>query len=183
MSDDHADRVRWNGKYAGREPSFRVPDAAARALELAPDGPVLDLACGVSGLVLDAAGRGRDATGVDVSDVALGLLAREAARRGVAARVTLVHADLAGWTPPGRFALVAATGFWDRAVFDAAVRAVAPGGVLAWEAFTLAARRERPALPRAWCLADDEPAALLDDDFTVLAQEDRATKRRLLARR
>src|SRR5262249_28391836 len=60
------------------------------------------------------------------------------------------------------------TGYWDRAVFAAAVTAVAPGGLLAWEAFTAEARRARPGLCQQWCLADGEPASLLGAGFEVL---------------
>jgi hypothetical protein len=66
--------------------------------------------------------------------------------------------------------------------------AVAPGGVLAWEAFTLEARRARPRLPAEWCLDEGEPASLLPSAFTVLDQEEvpdasHGAKRRMLARR
>jgi hypothetical protein len=103
--------------------------------------------------------------------------------------ITLVQADLRAWRPvPGRYALMLATGFWDPAVFAAAVPGLAPGGVLGWEAFTTAARQGRPMLPAAWCLGPGEPATLLPDGVTVLSQEDipgtqRGTRRRLLARR
>jgi len=88
----------------------------------------------------------------------------------------------------GRYALVLATGFWNPGVFAAAVRAVAPGGVLAWEAFTMAARQARPTLPAEWCLGPGEPATLLPDGMSVASQEDvpgaqRGIRRRLLARR
>lgn len=154
-----------------------------------PDGPVADLACGPSGSALLAAARGRQVTAVDVSGVALDLLGQEARRRGLAGRITLVHADLASWRPdPAGYALVLCTGFWDPAVFAVAARATAPGGVLGWEAFTTAARQARPTLNPDWCLRPGEPAALLPDGFTVLAQQDvpspdHGDRRRLLARR
>ncbi|RSN51649.1 methyltransferase domain-containing protein [Actinomadura sp. WAC 06369] len=189
---DHPDRLRWNAKYApdgsaGADAGAPVPPAhplAADALRAAPDGPVLDLACGPSGAALSAAAAGRPVTAVDISDVALARLGAAARRRGLAARITLVQADLGTWRPPAAaFAAVLCTGFWDRAAFAAAVPAVAPGGVLAWEAFTAAARRDRPHLPAAWCLAPGEPASLLPDGFRVLDQRDvQGGKRRILAR-
>lgn len=187
----HPDRLRWNAKYQqGAGPWFVLPSLAERALALPlPDGPVLDLACGPSGAALAAAAAGRDVTAVDVSDVALRMLAEEAARRGVAERISLVETDLHAWRPEvDRYALVLCTGFWDRAVFESAVRAVAAGGVLAWEAFTTDARRVRVDLPATWSLGPGEPACLLPGDFAVLDQHDvpddrRGTKRRLLAQR
>jgi SAM-dependent methyltransferase len=185
---DHADRIRWNAKWAaGSAPSFRPHPLAARALALdLPGGPVADLACGPSGSVLLAAAQGRRVTAVDVSEVALGLLGEEARRRGVGHLITPVHADLAAWVPePRSYALVLAIGFWDAGVFAAAAAAVADGGLLAWEALTAEARRVHPDLPRAWCLAAGEPASLLPPGFGVLDQSEvpGRNRRRLLTRR
>jgi SAM-dependent methyltransferase len=191
----HPDQARWDARYAGSAPSFRPHPLAEQALgpDLPggplPAGPVADLACGPSGSALLAAARGRQVIAVDVSAVALDLLGQEAQRRGLADRITLVHADLAGWRPdPVGYPLVLCTGFWDPAVFAVAARAVAPGGVLGWEAFTAAARQARPTLNPGWCLGPGEPAALLPDGCTVLTQQDlpdpdRGDRRRLLARR
>ncbi|GLW66344.1 hypothetical protein Arub01_45880 [Actinomadura rubrobrunea] len=195
---DHPDRLRWNAKYA--EAARRADGAAAEAFPVhplaervlaapPPDGPMLDLACGLSGAALLAAAAGRAVTAVDVSEAALDLLDAEARRRGVRDLITLVQADLGAWRPPaGRYAFVLCAGFWDRSVFGPAAAAVAPGGMLGWEAFTDDARRVRPGLPAEWCLAPGEPAALLPDDFAVLEQRDlpdarRGTKRRMLAQR
>ena len=185
---DHADRIRWNAKWAaGPAPSFTPHPLAVRALALdLPEGPVADLACGPSGAVLLAAAQGRQVTAVDVSEVALGLLGEEARRRGLSQLVTLVHADLAAWSPePGRYALVLGTGFWLSAVFAAAAAAVADGGLLAWAALTAEARRAHPELPPQWCLAPGEPASLLPAGFTLIDQSDvpGRARRQMLARR
>jgi SAM-dependent methyltransferase len=191
---DQPDRVRWNARYAaGFAPSFTPHPLAVRvfgslALDL-PDGPVADLACGASGTALLAAANGRHVTAVDVAEVALGLLGAEATRRGLGDLITLVHADLSAWRPePRSYVLVLCTGFWDSAVFTATAAAVAPGGLLAWEAYTAEARRTRPSLPPEWCLGPGEPASLLPPDFTLLDQSDvpgpeRPTRRQMLARR
>jgi SAM-dependent methyltransferase len=186
------DRLRWNERYASGAyaESFAVRPLAEQSLALwLPDGPVLDLASGPSGSALLFAGRGRRVTAVDVSDVALGLLASEARRRGLGDLVTVVHADLLSWQPPPgqAYALVLCTGYFDRAVFAVAAGAVAAGGLLGWEAFTLAARRDRPRLPAEWCLGPGEPAILLPAGFEVIGQDDvgaePAARRRMLARR
>ena len=188
VPDDHPDRVRWNAKYAsGFEPSFRPHLLAVRALAAnLPDGPVADLACGVSGAALLAAANGRRVTAVDVSEVALRLLGDEAGRRGLGHLITPVHADLSAWSPePRSYALVLCTRFWLVDVFTAAVGAVADGGLLAWEALTAEARRSRPHLPAEWLLAPGEPASLLPPDFALLDQTDLPGHelRQLLARR
>ena len=167
--------------------SFQPHPVAVRALSLdLPDGPVADLACGPGGGALLAAAAGRQVTAVDVSDVALGLLAAEATRRGLGDLITVVQADLGEWRPePDGYALVLCTGFWDRAVFTAAAGAVRPGGALGWEAFAADARRDRPGLPSGWCLGPGEPASLLPAGFEVLDERDLpdSGKRSLLVRR
>jgi hypothetical protein len=101
--------------------------------------------------------------------------------RGVRALTGIVQADLTAWRAPGPvFALVLCTGYWDPDVFAAAASAVAPGGLLAWEAFTLDAA---PRIPPEWCLRDGEPGSLLPAGFAVLRQRDvRRQRRQLLAR-
>jgi SAM-dependent methyltransferase len=185
----HEDGVRWNARYLGSAPDFGAHPLAVRGLGLAlPDGPVLELACGRSGSALLAAAAGRRVVAVDVSDVALRQLAAEAGRRGLGDLVTPVQADVTTWrAPAARFACVVCTGYWERPAFLAAAAAVAPGGLLAWEALTAAARSLRPSLPAAWCLGPGEPAALLPASFAVLEQEDLPghgglPRRRMLAR-
>jgi SAM-dependent methyltransferase len=136
------DRLKWNARYADRTPSFDPHPLALLVLSLPlPPGPVLELACGPSGSALLAAGTGRPVTAVDASDLALRLLAAEAARRGSSGHITPVHADLRDWRPqPDSFALVLCTGYWDPALFRAAAAAVTAGGLLAWEALTASAR-------------------------------------------
>ncbi len=186
---DHPDRLRWNARYSqGARPSFAAHSLAARALALpVPDGPVLELACGPSGSALLAAAQGHPVTAVDASDVALGLLQDEACRRGLDGLITPVHADLGAWRPPpAAYAVVLCTGYWDRTVFAPACHAVCPGGVLAWEALTEAARRERPHIPAEWCVRQGEPASLLPPGFDLVDQHDVSgganPRRRLLAR-
>ena len=186
----HPDRLRWNARYGGGfVPSFTPHPLAVRALAMPlPPGSVLELACGPSGSALAAAAAGRHVTAVDAADVALGLLGAEASRRGLSGLVELVHADLATWRPePDQYALVLCTGYWDRAVFAAAALATEPGGVLAWEAFTAAARADRPQLPAHWCLSPGEPATLLPAEYAVLinepASQERGRKWQFLARR
>jgi Methyltransferase domain len=186
----HPDRLRWNARYAeGSGASFVPHPLAVLALSVPPpDGPVADLASGPSGAALLAARAGRRVTAVDISDVALGLLGAEAGRLGLRDRITLVQADLPEWRPAAaHYALVLCTGYWDRAAFATAMTAVAPGGLLGWEAFTAAARRTRPGLCPQWCLGDGEPASLLHADFEVLDTRDvpdgaRGAKRSMLAR-
>jgi SAM-dependent methyltransferase len=190
----HPDRLRWNARYAARAATFTPHPLAVAALALpvpdqaVPDLPVLELASGPSGSALLAAELGHRVTAVDVSDVGLDQLADEAGRRGLSAMLTVVQADVTTWTPAQAcYGCVLCFGFWDEAAFRAAVDAVAPGGLLAWEGLTAQARDRRPELPAAWCLGPGEPAALLPASFVVLEQEDLPghgglPRRRMLAR-
>src|SRR5262245_20740129 len=185
------DRQRWNARYSGGFiASFQAHPIAKQALSLPlPDGPMLDLASGPSGAVLMAAATGRPSVAVDVSDVALSLLARETARRPVAGPVAVVQADLTSWRPrPETCALVLCTGYWDVDLFPAAARAVLPGGLLGWEAFTMEALVVRPAMSAQWCMGANEPASLLPSGYDVISQQDvpdsrGGARRRMLARR
>jgi SAM-dependent methyltransferase len=185
MAATHPDQLRWNERWAAREPDFAPHPLAVAALALPlPAGPVLELACGPSGSALLAAAAGRQVDAVDVSDVALAQLAAEASRRGVRDRLRLVQADLESWSAEPRYAIILCTGYWERSTFASALSALAPGGVLAWEALTTQARVGRPSLPAAWCLEPGQPAALLPASYTVLASGDvpGQPRRRMLAR-
>ncbi|MBI3183263.1 MAG: class I SAM-dependent methyltransferase [Myxococcales bacterium] len=187
---DHPDRVKWNERYSAARPGFEPHPLVEQALEAGlPEGPVLELACGASGSALALAESGRDVVALDVSDVALGLLEAEARRRGLP-RITLRQVDLRAMEPDalgGGFALVLCTRYWEPSVFSAASTAVAPGGILAWEAFTPEQLRRRPDFREEWCVRPGEPASLLPPGWGVLSQRDlddgRSFVRRLLARR
>jgi SAM-dependent methyltransferase len=190
VTADHPDRVKWNAKYAGTSaPAFAPHALVAAALRAGlPEGKVLEVACGPSGSALALAEAGRHVTAADISDVGLALLGNEARRRGLDDRIALVAADLLTWRPEARaFALVLCTRYWERPVFDVAAGAVAPGGLIAWEAFSLDERRYRPTFRPEWCVQDDEPAALLPKGWVVLEQtsvdDGRSATHRLLARR
>jgi Methyltransferase domain len=184
QSDDRAavssDRDKWNTRFAANAPSFAPHPILA---DLPPAPRVLELAAGPSGTALALARAGADVTVVDVSDVALAQLGNEARTRGL--QLTLVHEDLASWTPTSTYDLVFATRFWAADVFARAAAAVAPGGTLAWETFTLAERRYRPSFSEAFCLGPDDPH--LPPDFEILTRRDlddgTSATRRIVARR
>src|SRR3984957_10057932 len=145
---DNPDRLRWNARYSARPaPDFKPHPLAIEALAQAGSGgPVLELAAGPSGSAILAAEAGRPVTVVDASDVALDLLEAEAGRRGLSELFTFTQADLLVWRPaPASYAVVLCTAYWaaDTSLFEAAAQAVRPGGILAWEALTATARRER----------------------------------------
>jgi SAM-dependent methyltransferase len=187
--DQHPDRLRWNARFVKAQPRFEPhPLVGAVLAQGLPPGPVLELACGLSGSALALAAAGREVWAVDIADVALEGLGKEAERRGLGGRLRLFQADLLAWSPPEqRFALVLVTRYWERAVFLRALNAVAEGGLLAWEAFTLAEQTYRSTFRSEWCLGAGEPATLTGSGFLVLDQNDQddgqSATRRLIARR
>ncbi len=181
------EREKWNQRFAAAAPGF-LPHPIVTELRprIAPGARVLELASGPSGSALALAAAGADVTAVDISDVALTRLATAAAQRGL--HVTVANHDLSAWTPPAAaFALVFATRFWDAAVFARAAAAVAPGGTLAWETFTLAEQRYRPSFAPEFCLQAGEPASLLPAGWVVEVlrelDDGASATRRLIARR
>lgn len=179
---EHPDRLRWNARYETSPADFASHPFAAEALSAeVPEGRVLELACGRSGTALALAMAGRCVVAVDVSDVALAQLAAEASRRRLADRVECVLADAGVYTPePGGFAAVMATRYWDPEVFAGACRAVAPGGLLLWEALA-------DVDGGRWHVEHGELSARLPAGFEVLREETHqaGTHRtsRLIARR
>ncbi len=176
--EDHPDRLKWNARYLA--PKRLAPRGFCPLYNRAeilgyPEGPVLELACGLSDQALALAGDGRDVLAVDISNVALDRLRTEAAKRGIGSRLTCLEADLVSWRPPAgrRFALVICVMYWEEAVFDYAWPVVADGGLIAWQGFTLDHLRYRPAQNPDWCFKEGEPASRLPADrFTVLHEED-----------
>ncbi len=191
--EDHPDRLKWNARY--QEPKRlqsrdTCPLFDRATSEGIPDGPVLELACGISGQALALAETGRDVLAVDISDEALKRLASAATARGLESRLELAQADLNVWRPPAGqdYALVFCVMYWEEVVFDYAWTAVAEGGLLAWQGFTLDHLRYRPSQKRDWCLKSGEPASRLPEGlFTVLHEEDvdegHRVIRRMVARR
>jgi hypothetical protein len=182
-----ADRQKWDGRFAAVRPSFDAHELGAVLLAHAPPpGPVLELAAGPSGTTLALAAAGRVVLAVDVSAIALAQLGAEAERRGLGARVQTQVVDLDAWRPPrATFAAVFATRFWDPDVFVAACAAVAPGGLVGWETFTLAQRRYRPGFAARYCWDVGEPLAPPGFDELVRVDRDdgQSATRRLVARR
>lgn len=191
--EDHPDRLKWNQRYL--VPKRLAPKGFCPLYERAtgleyPEGSVLELACGLSAQALALAGNGREVLAVDISNVALDRLRAEAMERGLGSRLTCVEADLNAWRPPAgrQFALVICVMYWEEDVFDYAWTAVAEGGLLAWQAFTVDHLRYRPSQNPDWCLKACEPASRLPaEEFTVLHEEDvdegHRVIRRMVARR
>jgi len=164
-----ADRI-WSGK-----PN---PQLVADTAELAP-GRALDVGAGEGADAIWLAERGWTVDALDISGVALQRGRDEAAARGtgVADRITWRRADvLTDELPAGPYDLVSLQFMHfskaDRTdLFRRCIAAVAPGGtlqVVAHHPHDLHTTAHRPKMPDFFYAAD-EVAALLDDEWTVVA--------------
>lgn len=140
-------RQRWNERYGGEgfEP---FPDAPAQWLvehaallrELpGAGGPqrALDVACGDGRNARWLAELGYEVVAVDVSDVAIGEMARAAADRGL--RVDARALDLEREPlPAGPYDVVVCMSYLQRDLFERLAGALAPGGVVLYETFARA---------------------------------------------
>ncbi len=191
--ENHPDRLKWNERYLAPKRSLTrdtcplYESALSAGVE---EGPILELACGMSEQALSLAAAGQEVLAVDISDVALDRLRTRAADNGPDSSLTCVQADLNTWRPPeGRpFALVISVMYWEEAVFDYAWPVVAAGGLIAWQGFTMEHLRYRPSQNRDWCFKEGEPASRLPgDQFTVRHDEEvdegHRVIRRMVARR
>ncbi|HEX2714774.1 MAG TPA: class I SAM-dependent methyltransferase [Candidatus Acidoferrales bacterium] len=147
------ERYRSEGSPVGAEPAAFLRDV----LPLLPRGRALDLAMGAGRNAVFLASNAWQVTGVDYSKVALEKAASLAREHGLsihwaaelqhelpARRVglLLVEADLeCGNFPPGQFELVVCFYYLQRSLFPLIERALAPGGMVVYETYTL----DRPA--------------------------------------
>ncbi|MFF2806684.1 class I SAM-dependent methyltransferase [Streptomyces sp. NPDC058000] len=128
----------WDARYAERDRIWSGNPNAVLLREVhdrAP-GTALELGCGEGADAIWLATAGWRVTAVDVSGVALGRAAEQAAAVGVADRIDWQRRDLAVSFPEGSFDLVSAQflhhpgEIFREGILRTAVAAVAPGGVL-----------------------------------------------------
>lgn len=152
----------------------------ARWLPVAPDGEVLDLACGRGRHARLAAGAGHPVLAVDRDPAAL----LEAGGPGIVTQCVDLEVAGAAWPfAPGRFAAVVVTNYLHRPLFADLAAALQPGGLLIYETFALGNEAfGKPSNP-AFLLA---PGELLDmarsHGLHVLAYEDGVVSKTRAAR-
>jgi SAM-dependent methyltransferase len=128
----------WEAFYADGKSRWSGNANASLVEDVEPLAPgrALDLGCGQGGDAIWLAHRGWTVTAVDVSATALATAAEHAREAGVDGAIRFERHDLAATFPDGVFDLVAATFLHSPVplprgpLFQAAARAVAPGGTL-----------------------------------------------------
>ena len=131
------DRRRWDQRYAqGSAASIGAigPPTlfAAHADAFPATGVALDLACGQGTATIWLARRGLEASGIDISPVAIRRARGLARRCGVGDRCRFVVADLDDGLPRGPAAdVIVCHKFRDRSLDRAIIERLAPGGLLA----------------------------------------------------
>ena len=135
MADEQA-RGKWNRRYS-ETPSGK-PRACAVLREYAfllPEtGTALDLACGRGGNTLLLARRGLQAHAWDISQEAIGMLAREAEAEGLSMQTEV--RDVQESPPePGTFDVICVSYYLERGICSALIEALRPGGLLFYQTF------------------------------------------------
>jgi SAM-dependent methyltransferase len=126
-----ADRGRWEEKYrAGVHPETEPDPILGQALAFAPPkGRALDVATGRGRHAIALARRGYEVDAVDLSPMGLACARERAGHLGI----RWIEADLDTWTPPeAAYAVIACVLFTDERLVPRLLRALAPGGVLAY---------------------------------------------------
>lgn len=180
---DRFDQDFWDERYGAVESLWSGSpnhNLVVEAAGLVP-GKALDVACGEGADTIWLAEQGWEATGVDISDTALGRARAACAdvRPAVAGRITWIRVDLREWSPPvASFDLVSAQYLhlpqalredtWPRLA-----AAVSPGGTLLVVAHdpddphVLNRHEEHLEERRPLFYTGDEIAGHLDGDWTV----------------
>lgn len=129
----------WDHRYQESERlwSGNVNAALKSTVQHLEPGTALDMGCGEGADVIWLAQQGWQATGVDISTVAIERATAAAKERGLDEHQTrFVTGDVTSWQSPERFELVAASFLHSHGTFDRdaalanAKRHVAPNGVL-----------------------------------------------------
>lgn len=129
-------QAKWNAIYRQSASNIEPIELLQTHAFLLPiTGHALDLACGLGGNALWLATRGMTVDAIDISDVALANLDKEASARRLA--ISLRQCDLCtDGLPISQYDVVVVSRFLDRTLCDAIMAALKPKGLLFYQTFT-----------------------------------------------
>ncbi|MBI1353495.1 MAG: methyltransferase domain-containing protein [Acidobacteria bacterium] len=132
----------WDARYRDGEQAAAGPadilTASSAYWECAPCREALDVACGAGANAVYLAENGWRARAVDFSAEALRGATALAAERGVTIETSCEDLEVPGWRAgEGGYGMVVVTRFLHRPLFPALRDAVAPGGLLVYQAHTV----------------------------------------------
>jgi SAM-dependent methyltransferase len=169
----------WDERYSSKPAIWSGkpnPQLVRQVTDLEP-GAALDVGSGEGADAIWLAQRGWLVTGVDISQVALDRAAAQAARVGVAARITWLREDITAWRPePARYDLVSAQFMHLPApardvLFRDLAAAVTTGGTLlivAHHPSDLQTTVPRPPMPERFYTADEIAGGLDSREWDVV---------------
>lgn len=170
-----ADRAKWDARYG--EPVYRMgagPRPWLRALEdrLPTAGQALDLAAGEGQTACFLARRGLTVTAADISEVGLAKALELAQASGVSIATRQVDLEADPFpAAAGTLQLLTCLHFLDRALIPEAAAALAPGGILVWEALGTPNLKRHPHPSRRF-LAEPEEMLRWFPSLTTLAYDE-----------
>ncbi len=137
MTIDNSE-VKWNSRWQEKAArgGQQTDPWLKRVLPMLPQGTALDIACGMGRNAIYLAEQGYAVTAVDLSSVALGLVAEEAERRDL--QITTLQIDLENdpVLPAGPFDLLLNFFYLHRPLLPQELSRVAPGGVAVFRTFS-----------------------------------------------
>jgi len=137
----HADRIRWEQRYAGAPPAAPLASTFIQAHAERLQGRILDIAAGTGRNALWLARRGATVHCIDIAGNGLRRALDEAKRESLA--VCAVQADLESFPlPSDHYDAVVNVRYLQRSLFPAMRRTVRPGGLILFETFLLDTRAE-----------------------------------------
>ncbi|MBD9359747.1 class I SAM-dependent methyltransferase [Methylomonas fluvii] len=137
---------------------------------LPKQGKALDLACGLGGNALLLAESGLDVDAWDISPVALQILQQQATENGLPIATRQCHIS-AETLAPQTYDVIVICRFLDRALCNAIMAALKPGGLLFYQTFTRNKLDQQGPSNPEYLLANNELLRLFSSLSVVFYQE------------
>ncbi len=135
-SSDWDEKYR-RGEHAGAEPS-PILRSSSQYWNVAPNQLALDLACGAGRNAVYLASNGWTVRAVDLSEEALRQSRSLALNVGVTIETSSEDIEAPGWSAgESQYGLIVVARFLHRPLFPAIRKAVAPGGLVVYETYTI----------------------------------------------